>query len=403
MTMLKIILLTMLAAFAAMAALVFAVDFSFYLRDRYCRFHIGRWKDGGVWQAALEKQAAKWLEHTPTVKITDNSRYMLLDFATGRYRSHSIQSWQKAALILAFLESGREDLAARAKKTASGLLDPQGNWRKPPVAVDCGMLSYAVLLACGPEACRPAMDASLDIIKNHMHKSGMVSYTGGADNPEMYVDTLGLVCPFLMLYAKNYDRPEIAKLAVFQLEMYHRYGILPGTSLPNHAFNVDSKLPLGVYGWGRGISWYLIGLLDSLQNAKDPGQRKLICGFLWEAAEYYESFQRPDGGFGSIVQRPDTYDSSATAVLAWFYLSCATIFDKPSYREIADRCFSKLRSVTGITGSIDWCQGDTKGIGIFSQTYSIMPFAQGMTLRALYQREETAPSSSAICAGESDG
>lgn len=401
--MLKIILLTMLAAFAAMAALVFAVDFSFYLRDRYCRFHIGRWKDGGVWQAALEKQAAKWLEHTPTVKITDNSRYMLLDFATGRYRSHSIQSWQKAALILAFLESGREDLAARAKKTASGLLDPQGNWRKPPVAVDCGMLSYAVLLACGPEACRPAMDASLDIIKNHMHKSGMVSYTGGADNPEMYVDTLGLVCPFLMLYAKNYDRPEIAKLAVFQLEMYHRYGILPGTSLPNHAFNVDSKLPLGVYGWGRGIGWYLIGLLDSLQNAKDPGQRKLICGFLWEAAEYYESFQRPDGGFGSIVQRPDTYDSSATAVLAWFYLSCATIFDKPSYREIADRCFSKLRSVTGITGSIDWCQGDTKGIGIFSQTYSIMPFAQGMTLRALYQREETAPSSSAICAGESDG
>ena len=403
MTMLKMILLMALAVFAAAAALVFAVDFSFYLRDRYCRFHIGRWADSGIWQAALEKQAAKWLEHTPTVKITDNSRYMLLDFAMGRYRSHSIQSWQKAALILAFLESGRPDLAVRAKKTASGLLDPQGNWRKPPVAVDCGMLSYAVLLACGPEACRPAMDNSITIIKNHMHKSGMISYTGSADNPEMYVDTLGLVCPFLMLYAKSYDCPEIARSAVFQLEMYHQYGILPGTSLPNHAFNVDSKLPLGVYGWGRGVGWYLIGLLDSLQNTKELGQRKLICSFLREAAEYYMPFQRPDGGFGSIVQRPDTYDSSATAVLAWFYLSCAAIFDESSYREIADRCFSKLRSVTRITGSIDWCQGDTKGIGIFSQTYSIMPFAQGMALRALYQREKTAQAISAIYTGESNG
>lgn len=48
----------------------------------------------------MEKTALKWLKHTPTVKITDNSRYMLLDFVCGKYKSQSIQSWQKAALIL---------------------------------------------------------------------------------------------------------------------------------------------------------------------------------------------------------------------------------------------------------------------------------------------------------------
>lgn len=401
--MLKILFFVVLAVFAAVSALLFAVDFFFYLKDRYCRFHIGRWKDEGVWQSALENRAVKWLKHTPTVKITDNSRYMLLDFVTGKYRSHTIQSWQKAALILSLLESGRADLAARAKDAASALLDSQGNWKIPPVAVDCGMLSYAVLLACGPEVSRPAMDYSLAVIQKHIHKSGMICYTGENSNSEMYVDTLGLTCPFLMLYAKSYHQPEIAELAFFQLNTYHRYGILPGTVLLNHAFNIDSKLPLGVYGWGRGTGWYLIGLVDSYQNTESSSQREQLCSFLREAADYYGQFQRSDGGFGATLQRQDTYDSSATAVLAWFYLSCAKIFDKSSYQEIADRCFFKLRSVTRITGSIDWCQGDTKGIGIFAQTYDIMPFAQGMTLRALYQKKKMVQTSSAICMGEHNG
>lgn len=55
--------------------------------------------------------------------------------------------------------------------------------------------------------------------------------------------------------------------------------------------------------------------------------------------------------------------------------------------EAADRCLDKLRSVTRITGAIDWCQGDTKGIGIFAQTYDIMPFAQGLTLRSFLINE----------------
>lgn len=79
----------------------------------------------------------------------------------------------------------------------------------------------------------------------------------------------------------------------------------------------------------------------------------------------------------------DTYDSSATAVLAWFYAGCAELFECKNYERVAKRSINKLMSVTRITGALDFCQGDTKGIGIFSQTYDIMPFAQGMTLRAL--------------------
>lgn len=55
----------------------YGIDFLFYLKNRYCRFHIGRW-DEQEWPAVIERTARRWVKHTPTVKITDNSRYMLL-------------------------------------------------------------------------------------------------------------------------------------------------------------------------------------------------------------------------------------------------------------------------------------------------------------------------------------
>ena len=361
----------------------YGIDFLFYLKNRYCRFHIGRW-DEQEWPAVIEKTARRWVKHTPTVKITDNSRYMLLDFIQGKYRSGSIQSWQKAALILGLLESSDESSHIAAKQAVNDLLDDTGMWKKKPVAVDCGMLSFAVLKAAkDPQAVRPAMDYSIELIRKNVNDYGMISYTGGRDNPEMYVDTLGLTCPFLALYAQVYHDSQCEKLAVDQLRMYHTYGLLADTALPNHAFNIKSKLPLGVYGWGRGTAWYLIGLVDTYHQLQAPEYQAEVLQWISESAQAYVEYQRTDGGFGSILQREGTYDSSATAAMAWFYAECAILLKNSTYRDISRRCLSILLKKTRITGAIDDCQGDTKGIGIFAQTYDIMPFAQGMALRAI--------------------
>lgn len=362
----------------------YAVDFWFYLKNRYCRFHIGRYQNDSQWQDAIEKRAVKWLRKTPTVKITDNSRYMLMDFVSGRYRSHTIQSWQKAALILGLLYSNNQKSSRFAQNAAMDLIDRNGEWKRKPVAVDCGMLSYAVLKASNDSIkVKPAMDESLKIIKKNINSEGMVSYTGGKENPDMYVDTLGLVCPFLLLYGKTYNDPELEKLAFKQLDMFHDFGLYPGTVLPNHAFNIDTKLPLGVYGWGRGTAWYIIGLMDSYPLFEDELYKTKVKQWLIEAADCYMQYQRKDGGFGSILQRTQTYDSSATAVMAWFYARMALMCKEDIYINVSKKCLKKLMECTRITGAIDWCQGDTKDIGVFAQTYDIMPFAQGMTLRAI--------------------
>lgn len=374
---------TLVAVLIIACIINYAVDFAFYLKNRYCRFHIGRWKQAD-WEEAVEKTARKWVKHTPTVKVTDNTRYILLDFFQGKYRSGSIQSWQRAALILGLWESKNTDSMTKARKAALNLLDKNGDWRDLPVAVDCGMLAYAILKAVDdPRAVRPAMDFTKKLIEDSMNDEGMISYTGGAHNPEMYVDTIGLTCPFLALYAKTYGDSVCEEMAFHQLVMYYKYGLLNKTMLPNHAFHVKTKLPLGVYGWGRGTAWYVIGLMDTYFELQSSQYRATVYQWITEAAEAYTFYQRADGGFGSILQREGTYDSSATAALAWFYAECGVLLDREEYHEVSRRCLKKLLEKTRITGAIDECQGDTKGIGVFAQTYDVMPFAQGMALRAI--------------------
>lgn len=367
--------------------IIWSVDFYFYLLNRYCRFHIGRWEDYQMWSMAIEKVAIKWVKSTPTVKKTDNSRYILIDMLHGEYRNNTIQSWQKAALILGLLNSNDEKSQKVAKEVATNLIDEKGMWKNPPVAVDCGMLSYAVMKAVdNPMQIKAAMDYSLSIIEKNMNSKGVILYTGGKDNQEMYVDTLGLVCPFLVLYANVYSEFKWEEVAFKQLEFYHKYGLYKDTSLPNHAFNIETKLPLGVFGWGRGTAWYLTGMLDSYEEMHNEDYRMKVRKWISEAAKNYKRYQQSDGGFGATLQRMNTYDSSATAVFAWFYVKCAEIFNEQEYRLIAIKCIQKLMKVTRINGKLDWCQGDTKGIGIFAQTYDIMPFAQGMALRAIYSK-----------------
>lgn len=379
----KTIVIVLISIALLLCLLNYSVDYFFYLKNKYCRFHIGRWQQDN-WQKFIEKKAIKWLRKTPTVKITDNSRYMLLDFLNGKYRSKTIQSWQKAALILGLLESKSVLSQNAARRAAEDLIDSTGNWKEPPIAVDCGMLSYAILKAVSdPMKIKPAMEYSISIIKKNINAEGMISYTGGKDNPDMYVDTIGLVCPFLALYAKVFRKSEWEDITFNQIKMFHKYGLYKNTALPNHAFHIESKLPLGVYGWGRGVAWYLIGLVDTYNNLMNKEYKNLLREWIFEAAEKYIIYQRTDGGFGATLQRTKTYDSSATAAIAWFYSCCYEMFANEKYKQVKEKCINKLLLCTRISGAIDWCQGDTKDIGVFSQTYDIMPFAQGMVLRAI--------------------
>lgn len=377
------ILLIVLGVITVTATVIWGVDYWHYLVDCCCRFHIGKWSDLKKWENAVIKKAIRWSIKTPTVKITDNNRYLLLDMIQGKYRSHTIQSWQTGAIILGLSNINTQKCNTAVQNACSRFIAKGGGFIQKPTNVDCGLLAYAILKTSNPQQVKQAMDYAVDLILNHIASDGMISYVNDLRSDERYVDTLGLTCPFLAYYASIYDKPECARVAVEQIKQFSQYGLETVSLLPNHAYSTSSKLPLGVYGWGRGTGWYVLGLIDTFKEIHDCEDKIWIKNQIKRIADSYRLFQRDDGGFGYIMQMQYGYDSSTTAIMAYFYRECSRIFNDNCYQEIANRAMDKLRSVTRMTGAIDWCQGDTKGIGVFSQTYNIMPFAQGMVLRTI--------------------
>ena len=368
--------------FLILSIIIFGVDFYFYMLNRYCRYHIGRWNNYDEWLSNVKNISIKWTRKTPVVKMTDNNRLMVIDMINGKYKNNNIQSWQLGGLLLGLCECNNKEAKEAINKLIVKLIDKDGNWVTKPTNVDCGLLSYAILKNSKDyKKIKPAMDYSIGIIEKNICEDGMIAYTSDKNVDERYVDTLGFVCPFLQLYSNIYAEEKFSKISLEQINQYNKYGLLHDTYLPNHAYNPKNKLPLGVYGWGRGVAWYVIGLIDTYIEIKDSDEKLILKQNIKNVADSYINYQREDGGFGSILQNERTYDSSAT-VLAYFYSRCYEIFENPKYLEVSNKCLQKIKSVTRITGKVDWCQGDTKGIGVHSQTFDIMPFAQGFTLRA---------------------
>lgn len=212
----------------------------------------------------------------------------------------------------------------------------------------------------------------------------MISYSQGTESAFRYVDTLGMVCPFLAAYGVRYEEKEAVWLAYQQLKQFREFGLLDKSALPCHAYHVVLRKPTGIYGWGRGTAWYFLGLLNTWREMSEgTAEKEDIKQWIYEAAEDYMQYQSQDGGFCTILQGGGQYDSSVTAAMAYFYKWCWKIWNKEVYLRTSERCQQKLKSVTMRDGAVDLCQGDTHGLGTFSQVYDVMPFAQGLLLQAM--------------------
>lgn len=365
-----------LTVYVILTLLLIGYDFFRYQIENLSHYHIGRWDNIQNWEDAVGKVCKKWAIKTPKLQINDYYRYLLLDKLKGTYSKAMVQSWQTAGCLLGLLEQGRFAEIEIVKKQ---LIDSKGNWKIKINRVDFAMLAFVLLNAeTNPEEIRPAMDEMITCIEVNICKDGMVSYSAGPNGKRRYVDTLGFVCPFLVLYANTYKVPQYEQIAIDQYRKFRQYGLMKG--LPVHCFEIDTYLPIGVYGWGRGIGWYTLGLIDMYPKLSSE-KRGEVMQWIYEIAESARKFERKDGGFSTIIQTEHHHDSSATAMLGYFYAKCAVLFKESIYADIADNCRQHLIRVTKFNGVIDEALGDTKDIGVFSQRYGGMPFMQGMALR----------------------
>lgn len=375
--MLKYLVIVYIVATAS----IFGVDIVTALAETYSHFHMGRWNRVDKWFCAVKRICMRWALHTPTLRIKKECRYLLLDRITGKYGKKMVQSWQKAGCILGLTAAEKSsetiEIFSKIKKQ---LFDDSGSWKIKPNRIDYAMLAYAMLrVEEKPEQIKAAMDQMIECIENNLCDDGLVSYSAGKNAKRRYVDTLGFICPFLALYGKVYSNKKYTQMAFNQISQFRKYGVVNG--LPVHCYETETNMPIGIWGWGRGVGWYTLALTDMYNEVSTTAQRQLLKQLLLETAEKCLIYERKEGGFSSILQAKNVYDSSATAMLGYFYANCGLWFLNDDYIEVAKRCQNRLMRVTKINGVVDQCQGDTIDIGIFSEKYGSMPFAQGMTLR----------------------
>ncbi|WP_309088662.1 glycoside hydrolase family 88 protein [Domibacillus sp.] len=372
-------------------AIVVIVDLIPLVKDWVLRIQIGRYEDKTIWNEKITNKGSYWLLHTPKIKVTDHTRLTVIDRLKGNYTNSAIQHWQEAALLLGLSEyyknSDEEEVKNRINKFLSLKFNDLGQWKEEPKHIDAAILAYAVMKLdfVNTDHYKKALDTTWEMIQSHIGADGTVEYRKFMKSYR-YVDTIGFICPFLVTYGVKYGKEECIDLAVKQIQEYERHGMLRGEYLPCHVYKLENKVPLGLYGWGRGLGWFAIGLIDAWAELPHHHRYKSILEkSVEEFAKTAMKFQQENGSWNWTVTRGEANaDSSATATLNWLMLNASTIkrISKDCLQSY-ERSIDYLMNVTRRDGAVDFSQGDTKDIGVYSRLFNILPFTQGFSIRCI--------------------
>ena len=349
------------------------------------RIHIGRYDNKDIWKNAIAEKSIKWINNTPKIKVTDNTRLVIIDKLKGNYSKSAIQHWQHAALLLGLNEDENNKANESINQYLNSHFDGNWQWKEKPEFVDCAILSYAVMKCDRTDKYKPSLDYTYELIKELVGEDNTVKYRKSMPNYR-YVDTVGFISPFLVRYGLKYNDEKAIELGIKQITEYYKYGFDSENNIPFHAYDVNNKYKLGLCGWGRGLGWFAIGLIDSwIELPNNNKYKNILEEIVIKYANTILKVQLDNGGFGWTVTRKETrIDSSTTATLGYF-LVCASEIEEitESCLEGYNKAIKYLMSVTKKNGEVDFSQGDTKDIGVYSMLFDILPFAQGFALRAI--------------------
>lgn len=349
------------------------------------RFFLGRILDEQLWGEKVRSVCQKWLLKTPKVSKTDSRSFWIIEKIKNKSKD-SIQVWQSASLYCALNEY--------YQKTRSIVINNNLDEFKNVADIrydlnaiedsDFGMLAFALIDDSRFDRFTNAM---LDYVNKSITDEGIIPYKMNTKQTA-FVDTLAFICPFLVKCGVKFGESEYIELAKKQIKLYFQYGIEKNSGLPFHAFSVDSHIQRGICDWARGLAWLLIGMMDSYKALLSAGlEDEFFRTSIKKYADILVDYQKENGSFTWQLLSGYTTDSSAIAVFGWYLACCYKIFDEAIYLERADKCRTFLMMQTRNNGIIDYCQGDTIGIGVYSRSFDIMPFAQGFALRMQVELE----------------
>lgn len=202
------------------------------------------------------------------------------------------------------------------------------------------------------------------------------------ENGYVFVDTIGLACPFLYRYGEVYGRQEFQEIAVRQIANYLAYGMDEQHDLPYHGYDLKAGCKYGIIGWGRAVGWLLRGMNGCMQSAY--GREKLES-FYGPIVDRVLQYQRQDGYFSWQLQAMEgPKDSSATAMIGVGLqggIRLGILMDE-KYKTALEACKEAVgKSVR--EGRVYDCSAECEGFAQYPQRYGAYPWALGPGMEIL--------------------
>lgn len=224
---------------------------------------------------------------------------------------------------------------------------------------------------------------SLQKMSNYIETYPRTS-TGGlpyrTSNSEVtLVDYLGMICPFLSRYGRTFNSEEASNLSTALLEDFLLNGMDDKTGLPYHGFRSGTSEKLGIIGWGRGVGWLLIGMVDTLAYLDRSSEDfySLLNKFKLVLNSTIK-YQDENGYFKWILNANYGHeDTSATAMIG-YSIKRAMDFNliNTEYAHYAEKSLHALLKSTK-NGLVVDSSAECQGLGMYPQRYEWNLWGQG--------------------------
>jgi unsaturated rhamnogalacturonyl hydrolase len=200
------------------------------------------------------------------------------------------------------------------------------------------------------------------------------------NNPEVVlVDYLGMICPFLARYGKTFKSETSLDLSSFLLEDFLSNGMDRSSGLPYHGYRCDTGEKLGIIGWGRGVGWLLIGLVDTLAYLDQSSEKFLSLKDKFSTLiDASIVLQNKDGYYNWMLSATEgQIDTSATAMIGYSIKRAIDLgFLDNEYLGHAENAYQALLESTR-DGLIYDSSAECHGLGMYPQRYEWNAWGQG--------------------------
>lgn len=316
-------------------------------------------------------------------KPTTSETARRIERATSAALALQRRDWEQGIFAQALLQSGQREKLIQLTKAAMVQQTPDGRMgvvvSGGPTDPAMGGAAYAQAANwTGDVAMHEAVERMLIWILNKAPRNanGILYHTFEA--PQMWSDGVNGAPPFLAAMG-HYDD------AMLQIEGYRKLLFNPDKKLMAHIWD-DSKHQLtDPTFWGGGNGWTTAGLSQVIRslprNRKDT--RNQLVAFAREVIDGCLLYQRPDGLFFNVVDRPDTFVETNLAQMLAFsiYQGMTDQWLPATYRPHADKMRAAARARVDqygfVQGACSTPDFDRPGISTEAQSFCILMEAAG--------------------------